>query len=521
MNERLQTRRENDWNDEENFLRLNKKKCEDLLSYLKWAKESYRSNKCEVVASEFLVAIKRAKFLVEESSHNKWLLKALELWDCSQHFFEVFMDLFWCARIMSLHGVSNTCKQLDSWVEEQENKLYSQRYIEELLKAYSDDKKTLEAMVKTTIQEKILREGDPDHQLALLLEDRLNDQNMRHPRLFTSFVFCIRSRIALLSKSSSKTGQHGVVLRFPWVYGKQFAVKMRQPNTDTGEDMFKHEYNILDKYRSPYIVGVVGYWEVQSWLDRLFQTTLCPFLLMEALECDFEGLISQYKDLCTEKPPGFSALDTIKLMLPVAKALRFLHSKDVAHRDIKPQNIMCSNTTGDFDDAVVKLIDFGEATTNASTISPDDIGIKGTYGYMDPAMWALDPDARKRKKNPEGYDLLRADVFSFAMIFVELLTWRSPWEEDSIQRGREVQNKLCLGERPPLPNGLSDYVSFIVECCWCADPPTRPKFKDICSMLQNAKLLLLDENFFGDREGLFCYQDATCVDRSIANRAFL
>ncbi|KAG0567004.1 hypothetical protein KC19_7G103400 [Ceratodon purpureus] len=518
MNELFRTWRDNDWDDKESFLRLNRRKCEDLLCYLKRARESYQSKRCELVAREFLAAVQQAKFLVVESSDNKWLLKALELWDCSQHFFEVFMDLFWWARIMSL-GVTNTCEQLNFWVEEQDEKLYSKQ----LLEAQRDDKKTLDAMVKTAIQDKLIRrKDDPEHELALILEDRLNYRSIRHPSILTKFLFCIRTRISLLNKSSSKSGQNGVVLPFQWVYGKQFAVKMRQPNTTTVENMFRHEFDILDKYRSPYIVGVVGYWEIQSWLDipRL-STTLCPFLLMEAMECDLDGLISHHKNLHGTKPAGFSPLEAIKLMLPVAKALRFLHSNDVAHRDIKPQNIMCRNAMrlDHFDDTTVKLIDFGEATVNVSEILSHTNRPAGTPGYMDPEMTKRDPETGIRL----GYDLLMADVFSFAMVFLDLLTWTSPWEESGIHRGREVQEKLNKGERPPLPDELPEYVSFIVQSCWCADPPARPSFKDVCSMLQNAKLLLLDESFFGEPDlgRLFCYEDGDCMERSIVDRAFL
>jgi serine/threonine protein kinase len=298
-------------------------------------------------------------------------------------------------------------------------------------------------------------------------------------------------------------------------------VKMRHPNTNDETSTFKDEFKVLDKYRSPYIVAVVGYWELESWLDTrpwVRNATKCPFLLMEAMECDLQGLITKYRESRRGMQEGFSALETIKIMLPIAKALRFLHEKDVAHRDVKLQNIMCSNVqnimcSGDFDDAIVKLIDFGEATVGVSKISSKTHRPAGTKGYMDPEMWKLDPKTRKRK----GYNLFRADVFSFAMVFVELLTWRLPWGISA----REVQDELNNGERPALPNDLPDYVSFIVECCWCVDPTARPTFADICSMLQNAKLLLLDKNIFGNQDDLFCYLDGDCIDRNIGNRAFL
>ena len=174
---------------------------------------------------------------------------------------------------------------------------------------------------------------------------------------------------------------------------------------------------------------------------------------------------------------------------------------------------MCSNVMEDFDDAIVKLIDFGEVVVGVSSIPWDMNRPVGTKGYMDPEMWKIDPETGMRS----GCNLLRADVFSFAMVFVELLTWRSPWG----MLGRDVQEKLNRGERPPLPDDLPDFVSFIVECCWCADPTARPTFTDICSMLQNAKLVLLDENFFGERDDLFCYLDGDCIDHNIFDTEFL
>ncbi|KAG0567008.1 hypothetical protein KC19_7G103900 [Ceratodon purpureus] len=519
VHELIRTWRENHWHLPGRCLRLNKKKCEDLQQYLERTKTSYTSSTCETAAGEYLTAVKRAKNLVEESSHNDWLLKAVELWECSEHFVEVFLDLCWSSHIMSV-AVKNS-KEQEWMAKEQEWLLNSRRCIAQANSQKTetcDDKEKLGAMVRATLLDGALKKGSAEHQLALLLEDRLNDQSSWHPPILTSFNFCIRSRFRLLSRGASKTGASGVVLTFPWVYEKPFAVKMRHRNTSNVLRTFKNEFEVLDKYRSPYIVRVVGYWELESWLDMrpwAHSATLCPFLFMEAMEFDLEGLIHRCRELQggSDVEEGFSALEAIKLMLPVAKALRFLHDKDVAHRDVKLQNIMCSNATGDFDDAIVKLIDFGEAVEGVSRIPCDMNRPAGTKGYMDPEMWKVDSGTGTRS----GYNLFRADVFSFAMVFVELLTWRSPWGK----MGREVQEKLNNGERPPLPDDLPDCVRFIVECCWCADATARPTFTDICCMLQNAKLLLLDENFFGERADLFCYLDGDCIDRNIFDTDFL
>lgn len=519
VHELIRTWSENHWHLPGKCLRLNRKKCEHLHSYLERTKKSYHESTCEIATGEYLTAVKRAKNLVEESSHDDWLLKAVELWECSEYFVEVVLDLCWSSHVMSL--AVKTSEPLEWMTKEQERLLNSRRSMAQAnsQKPQScDDKKKLDAMVKATLLNNSLKKGSAEHQLALLLQDRFNNQTSWHPPVLTSFNFCIRSRFRLFNRGASKIGASGVVLTFPWLYEKQFAVKMRHRNTKNVLRTFKNEFEVLDKYRSPYIVRAVGYWELESWLDMrpwAHNVTLCPFLLMEAMDCDLEGLIHSCRESRegSEMEEGFSPLEAIKLMLPIAKALRFLHDKDVAHRDIKLQNIMCSNATGDFDDAIVKVIDFGEAVVGVSKIPCNANRPAGTKGYMDPEMWKVDPETGERS----GYDFLKADVFSFAMVFVELLTWRSPWGK----MGREVQEKLNSGERPSLPKELPDFVSFIVECCWCAEPTARPTFTDVCSMLQNAKLLLLNENFFDARDDLFCYEDGDCIDRSIFDTVYL
>ncbi|KAG0617169.1 hypothetical protein M758_5G169700 [Ceratodon purpureus] len=477
---------------------LNREKCALLLSYLNRVRDFYCSNAVRDSAKrEFQEAVERAQHLFDESSDRKWLLKAVELWECSEHFVELFVDLFRSAQIMALP------KEVSEFTREKE-KLLNDRAV--LLQTENDiDKSTLGTRVRQLLDSGSL-EDDEEQELAHLLNDRFENLSSWYPPMLTSSKFYLKTIYWSMSNSSSKRGQEGViVLSTEWVYGKKFAVKRFHPDAGYGKS-FKHEFDILDKHRSPYIVGVVGYWE----LEPVYQLrpwhhvdTLCPFLLMEAMDYNLEDLICRYRK--SRGGQGFSALETIKLMLPISKALRFLHAKGVVHRDIKLRNIMCSNiASGQFDNFIVKLIDFGEATDISKFSFGQRHGRAGTTGFMDPELC-----------KPEGCtDLKRADVFSFTRVFVELLTWRSPWEEGGIQPGKEVQYMLNLDQRPTLPDDLPQKVRRIVETCWSVDADMRPTFDDICLMLQNAKLLILDPNFGEGRE-LFPYRDATFVTRYI------
>lgn len=102
--------------------------------------------------------------------------------------------------------------------------------------------------------------------------------------------------------------------------------------------IFKKEFDILDKYCSLFIVGVVGYWEVDLWfLWNLFMNKVCWcfFFVMENLECDLKGFMDGCKSVWKGKRGGFLVLEIIKLMFLIVKVLWFLYGKDVVYRDVK------------------------------------------------------------------------------------------------------------------------------------------------------------------------------------------
>eukprot|EP00730_Choanoeca_flexa_P010964 TRINITY_DN2192_c0_g2_i1.p1 TRINITY_DN2192_c0_g2~~TRINITY_DN2192_c0_g2_i1.p1 ORF type:complete len:203 (+),score=36.45 TRINITY_DN2192_c0_g2_i1:23-610(+) len=70
-------------------------------------------------------------------------------------------------------------------------------------------------------------------------------------------------------------------------------------------------------------------------------------------------------------------------LLQLLAVLRFVHDKDILHRDIKPHNVMQRRADGKF-----FLIDFGIAATN---IQDEDFAQSrvGTNGYAPPEMSAL------------------------------------------------------------------------------------------------------------------------------------
>jgi serine/threonine protein kinase len=221
-------------------------------------------------------------------------------------------------------------------------------------------------------------------------------------------------------------------------------------------------------------------------------------------------------------PSGLSPTEVINLMLPVARALNYLHGKEVAHRDLKPQNIMCTLKCNNFNDpellneVTVKLIDFGDARKLKKLGAPGDtigkatIGKAGTNGYMAPEVHDL-AKSKGDMKCCDATDLLKAaDIFSFGMVLGEVLTNRPPLEalgsgQPSIfwNKQKEGSDQLHMfwknlkeGERPDIPDHFP--LSFITRSCWDANPRHRPQAEDICRMLSHAKLVLSGNVFSPD-----------------------
>ncbi len=115
------------------------------------------------------------------------------------------------------------------------------------------------------------------------------------------------------------------------------------------------------------------------------------------------------------------------IALKVARALEYVHLRGVIHRDCKPANVLVSRR------GEVKLADFGLAR-DAADVAPEGVGVVGTPAYMSPEQVLGD-----------RLDF-RSDLFSFGIVFYEMLTARRPFEEDP---ARTVMQKIRLDRYVP------------------------------------------------------------------------
>jgi eukaryotic-like serine/threonine-protein kinase len=104
----------------------------------------------------------------------------------------------------------------------------------------------------------------------------------------------------------------------------------------------------------------------------------------------------------------------VDIVAQSCRGLDYAHRNGVVHRDVKPGNLLVSDT------GVVKLADFGIArATDQSSIT--QVGsVLGTAAYLSPEQ------ARGEEAGP------RADIYSLGVVTYQLLSGRLPYEATSL-----------------------------------------------------------------------------------------
>jgi eukaryotic-like serine/threonine-protein kinase len=107
----------------------------------------------------------------------------------------------------------------------------------------------------------------------------------------------------------------------------------------------------------------------------------------------------------------FSEERSIRIASRVLEALQHIHSRGVAHRDMKPENVMVDSEDN------IKLIDFGIAAKSDAR--------RLTFGKLSQVMGTPDYISPEQVKGKRGD--LRSDLYSLGIILYEMLTGKVPF----------------------------------------------------------------------------------------------
>jgi serine/threonine protein kinase/tetratricopeptide (TPR) repeat protein len=146
----------------------------------------------------------------------------------------------------------------------------------------------------------------------------------------------------------------------------------------------------------------------------------------------------------------------------LAQALDRAHDAGIAHRDLKPGNIMLTGR----DD--LKLLDFGLAKLASATQLTQAGTMIGTIDYMSPEQ----ADARDSDH--------RTDIWSFGVVLYEMLSGRLPFVAET---PAAVMMSIINKEPDPLPNDVPEDLARLINSCLNRNPADRPGIADVCAAL--------------------------------------
>lgn len=218
----------------------------------------------------------------------------------------------------------------------------------------------------------------------------------------------------------------------------------RQPGMAT---RVVQEASILDSVRHP---GVVRVYDCNILPDRR------PWIAMELVEGD--TLANRLHDVSALPP-----VEVATLLADVADVLAAVHKAGVIHRDLKPDNLLCTPTDYDYP---IRVLDWGVARLGSIGRLTIDGLTPGTPIYMSP-------------EQATGRDIgAPCDIYSLGVIAYESLTGRPPFD------GRTLAEVVCMHlTRTPTP--LRSRCDAPVELCDLVnrmlrkDPAARPTASEV------------------------------------------
>eukprot|EP01114_Cavostelium_apophysatum_P006068 TRINITY_DN1727_c0_g1_i1.p1 TRINITY_DN1727_c0_g1~~TRINITY_DN1727_c0_g1_i1.p1 ORF type:complete len:695 (-),score=171.92 TRINITY_DN1727_c0_g1_i1:120-2204(-) len=192
-----------------------------------------------------------------------------------------------------------------------------------------------------------------------------------------------------------------------------------------------------------------------------------------------ELCVGDLSDLIKNKKKQVTLYEKLLIARDVCRGMAWLHHLGVLHLDLKPENLLLD------DRGTVKVTDFGyskiKADSKLGLESDENLSEGGSPLYMA-------PERLDRKPYTSA-----ADVYSFGILFWQLLTRKEPFLKYQLIGDRETFNKAVIidRERPEIPETYQQ-MPVLVQCLttsWSHDPRDRPTFVQLVSMIDS---LLVD-----------------------------
>jgi len=238
-----------------------------------------------------------------------------------------------------------------------------------------------------------------------------------------------------------KIGKGGVGEVYKAIKGNEnYAIKIIDKNGENyREDLTKNEIRIQSESDHPNIVKII----------ETFQYEEKIYIVLELCEENLYQYLNQKKFL--------EESEILTIFKQIANAVKYLHDKNITHRDIKMDNIL---KTGDN----WKLIDFGFASKERFFSQP-----VGTIDYLAPEIVSY--------KKFRGFPV---DMWTLGIILYEMLYSRPPffYKKYMDTYGAILKNSPSFTERDITPS-IKNIIILLLE----KDPDKRININELLIIL--------------------------------------
>ena len=274
-------------------------------------------------------------------------------------------------------------------------------------------------------------------------------------------------------------------------------------------DMVK-EGLILASMRHPHIISV------QAWTPTGlsgFQNGRHDafFLVLDRFDTTIRRKLEQWKKysmtrrLILDAPKRVTFLEErLKVLSETADALKYIHSRHILHRDLKPDNIGIDYS------GRVKVFDFDMARALPNSAGPNECllltGKVGAPRYMSPECGRSEP-----------YNL-KADVYSFALLCHQVYSLSTPFSDFPPKQHAKLV--FYDGSRPGLPKSWPGAFRSLLHNSWSNTISERPTMEKFYSILEEQipELLKVERSISGSISSFASFLWPLARDKSSRSR---
>ncbi len=213
---------------------------------------------------------------------------------------------------------------------------------------------------------------------------------------------------------------------------------------------FEREAQLLSRIRGPHLAGYIAH-GVDASGEK--------FLAVDWVEGEDLARVMRRRRL--------GLAEAVEIALQALEGLSALHERAVVHRDVKPSNLMLSNT--ELGGSEVTLIDLGVAHIQGDLSLTQEGTMVGTPHFMSPEQILGEENVTPA-----------ADVFSMGVLLFEMLTGVRAYTGHDVV---EIVAKIALSDAPRIANvapQLAPALCQIVDRALCRNPQDR--FRDAAEL---------------------------------------